>query len=154
MGRLLSGDCAKASKEIMGKTLESLLRKLDRKVVVDWVEEMRHGKVAYDHLLARVRDGGLSRNQTANALHALFRLRTHGSDQEVFDLCRTHAGHSERRVRSEAIKLLIGMVKLHDLRPPFQPRACIGEINAGLTRGLDHDVADLARDFVTQHRGA
>jgi hypothetical protein len=135
----------------MEKELESLLRKLDRKALVDWVEEMRLGKAAYDHLLARVRDGGLSRNQTANALHALFRLRTHGSEQEVFDLCRTNASHSDRRVRSEAIKLLIGMVKLHDLQPPFQPNACIDEINTGLTSGIERDVTNLAKEFVAQH---
>jgi hypothetical protein len=43
------------------------------------------------------------------------------------------------------------MVKFHDSRPPFQADACIGEIKAGLVGGLDHDVAELAKDFVARH---
>jgi hypothetical protein len=135
----------------MQTELDSLVRKLDRKITLDWVEEMRLGKPAYDHLLRCVRDGQLTRNQTANALHALFRLRTHGSEQEVFELFRAHAKHTESRVRSEAIKLLIGMVTIHDLKPPFHPNACIAEIKMALTRELDHDVSILARDFVAKY---
>jgi hypothetical protein len=135
----------------MSSELESLVRKLDRKVLVDWVEEMRLGKLAYEDLLARIRNGTLNRNQTANALHVLFRLRTHGSEEDLFTVLRSHARHRERRVRDEAVKLLIGMVKLHDFKAPFQPNICINEIKMGLTDGLNHDVAALAQDFVARY---
>lgn len=135
----------------MQKELDSLVRKLDRKILVDWVEEMRIGKPAYDHLLTCVRSPDLTRHQRANALHALFRLMPHGSTHEIFELLRSHAVHSELRVRSAAVKLLIGMLKLHNFQAPFQPSACANEINNGLRLGLDHDVAALATDSVEQH---
>ena len=135
----------------MQRELESLVRKLDRKTIVDWVEEMRLGKPAYDHLLASVRGTGLTRNQTANVLHALFRLRMHGSEEDIFALLRGYSSQSESRIRSEAVKLLIGMMKLHNLQPPFQPSVCINEIKAATALGLDHDVASLAKDFIAQH---
>lgn len=137
----------------MQQELQSLIRKLDRTQTLDWVEEMRLGKPAYDHLLASVRGAHLNRNQTANALHALFRLRPHGDEEEVFDLLRNHTSHSEIRVRSEAVKLLIGMMKLHELQPPFSPTTCSAEIKAAITSGLYHDVASLANDFMAQQGG-
>ena len=55
----------------MQRELETLVRKLDSKVMVHWVEEMRLGRPAYDHLIACVRARTLTRNQMANAFHAL-----------------------------------------------------------------------------------
>lgn len=135
----------------MQRELESLVRKLDRRIGVDWVEEMRLGKPAYDHLLASVGGGRLTRNQTANALHALFRLRMNGNEEALFALLLSHSSHSERRVRSEAVKLLIGMMKLHELQPPFQPSACVDQFRAATALGLDHDIASLVKDFIARH---
>lgn len=135
----------------MKAQLETLLKKLDRKTLVNWVEEMRLGKPAYDFLLAHLRAGGLTRHQRANALQALFRLRTHGSEEEVFSVFREHARHCEIRVRTEAVKLLVGMMKLHDCQLPFQSSNCIDDIEAAIELGLEHDIVLLAREFITQH---
>lgn len=135
------------------RELDSLIRKLDRKMILDWVPEMRLGKAAYDYLVERLQKGDLTRNQIANALHALFRLRAHGSEEEVFALLRKHAIHREIRVRNEAVTLLIGMMKLHKLRPPFQLVKCISELNDALVLGLSPDASFLSRDLIAKHRG-
>jgi len=135
----------------MQRDLESLVRKLNRRGNIHWVEEMRLGKPAYDYLMERVRARTLTRNEMANAFHALFRLRNHGSEQEVFALLRAHTSDDEIRVRTEAVRLLIGMMKLHNLQAPFQPSTCISEIKAALALDLEHDVASLAKDFVAQY---
>jgi hypothetical protein len=59
-----------------------------------------------------------TRHQLTNALLCLFTLRAHGSE-EIFAVLRDHTTHGEIRVRSKAVGLLIGMMKLHRLRPPF-----------------------------------
>jgi hypothetical protein len=133
------------------RELETLVRKLDRKILVTWVEEMYFGKPAYDHLVARLRGTELTRHQRANALHALFRLRAHGSDMEVFALLRAHASDGEIRVRTAAVNLLIGMMRLHNLQPPFELSACIGEIRVGLALGLFPDKASFAKSFIEEH---
>jgi hypothetical protein len=133
------------------RELESLVRKLNRKNLVDWVEEMRLGKLAYDHLLACVRARTLNRNQLANALRALFRLRMHGSEDEVFAVFRGLMNDGEIRVRSAAVGLLIGMMRLHKFVPPFQPDDCVNEIRAAMALGLYNPPASLAKDFVAQY---
>jgi len=128
--------------------LDSLVRKLDRKIDLRWEEEMRLGKPVYDHLIACLRAKTLTRHQLTNALIALFRLRTHGSEEEVFALLRDHTTHGEIRVRSKAVSLLIGMMNLHRLRPPFDRGSSIDQIKAGIALGLYTPVASLANDFL------
>ena len=132
----------------MQRELATLLRKLDRKIDLRWVEEMRLGKPAYNHLIACVRANTLTRHQMANAFIALFTLRTHGSEEEVFALLRDHTTHGEIRVRSKAVVLLIGMMKLHRLRPPFDLGSSVDQIKAGVALGLYTPVAALAKDFL------
>jgi hypothetical protein len=128
--------------------LDTLVRKLDRKIDLHWVEEMRLGKRAYDHLVGRVRDKTLTRHQLTNALAALFRLRGHGSEEEVFALFRDHTIHPEIRVRTRAVTLVIGMMRLQSLRPPFDVGSSIDWIKAGITLGLYAPAASLAIDFL------
>jgi hypothetical protein len=132
----------------MQEALDSLVRKLDRKIDLRWVEEMRLGKPAYDHLIGCVRAKTLTRHQLTNALTGLFRLRGHGSEEEVFALLRDHTTHREIRVRSKAVGLLIGMMKLHRLRPPYDQGSSIDQIKAGIALGLYTPIASLANDFL------
>src|SRR5262249_9145634 len=90
----------------MQRELDSLVRKLDRKIDLHWVEEMRLGKPAYDHLIGCVRAKTLTRHQLTNALICLFTMRDHGSEEEVFALLRDHTTHGEIRVRTKAVTLL------------------------------------------------
>ena len=132
----------------MQRELDALVRKLDRKIDLRWEEEMRLGKPVYDHLIGRVRAKTLTRHQLTNALIALFTLRTHGSEEEVFALFRDHTTHGEIRVRSKAVGLLIGMMNLHRLRPPFDLGSSIDQIKAGIALGLYAPIASLAKDFL------
>src|SRR5262245_7864552 len=133
--------------------LDSLVRKLDRKIDLHWVEEMRLGKPDYDHLIGCVRAKTLTRHQLTNALLCLFTLRAHGSEEEVFALVRDQTTHGEIRVRSTAVGLLIGMMKLHRPRPPFDLGSSIDQIKVGIVLGLYAPVASLAKDFLAQsHR--
>jgi hypothetical protein len=92
----------------------------------------------------------LTCHQLANALTCLFRLRAHGSEEELFALLHDHTTHPEIRVRSKAVGLLIGMMKLHRLRPPFDLSSSIDQINAGIALGLYAPIASLANDFLEQ----
>jgi hypothetical protein len=130
------------------RQLDSLVRKLDRKIDLHWVEEMRLGKPAYDHLIGCVRAKTLTRHQLTNALLCLFTLRAHGNEEEVFALLRDHAAHGEIRVRSKAVGLLVGMMKLHHLRPPFDLDSSVDQIKAGIELGLYAPVASLANDVL------
>lgn len=135
----------------MQGTLDSLVLKLDRKIDLRWVEEMRLGKPAYDHLIGCVRAKTLKRHQLTNALICLFRLRGHRSEEELFALLRDHTTHRELRVRSKAVGLVIGMMRLHGLRPPFDQGSSIDQIKAGITLGLYAPIASLANEFLKQH---
>jgi hypothetical protein len=130
------------------RELESLIRKLDRKVIVPWLPGMRLGRPVYNHLLGKVRANELNRNQTANALHALFRLRLHGSEEEIFALLLDFSRHPDKRVRSEAVDLLMRMVRVHKSQSPFQPSTCMQEIKEALELGLEHNVAFHAQRFL------
>lgn len=132
----------------MQRELDSLVRKLDRKIDLRWVEEMRLGKPAYDHLIGCVRAKTLTCYQLTNALICLFTMRNHGSEEEVFALLRDHTTHGEIRVRTKAITLLIGMMNLHLLRPPFDLGSSIDQIKAGIALGLYAPIASLANDFL------
>jgi hypothetical protein len=137
----------------MQGSLDSLVRKLDRKIDLHWVEDMRLGKPAFDHLIGCVRAKTLTRHQLTNALSCLFTLRGHGSEEEVFTLVRDHTIHREIRVRSRAVGLVIGMMKLHRLRPPFDLRSSLDQIKAGIALGLYAPIVSLADDFLSNlHR--
>jgi hypothetical protein len=136
----------------MKKQLDALVRKLDRTTTVDWVDEMRIGKPTYDHLLGALRKGVFNRNQTANGLHALFRLRSHGDDEEVFSVLMAHVRHSEIRVRTEAATLAVGLIKLNGFRVPFLSETALGTLGAGVQMGLRRDAEALVRDFLSNPR--
>jgi hypothetical protein len=135
----------------MRGALETLVRKLDRKIDLTWVEEMRLGKPAYDHLIGCVRAKTLTRHQLTNTLVCLFKLRGHGSEEEVFALFRDHATHREIRVRSKAVGLTIGMIRMHRLAPPFDLTSSINQIKSGMALGLYAPIAYLASDFLARH---
>jgi len=107
------------------------------------------GKPAYDHLIGCGRAKTLTRHQLTDALICLFTMRDHGSEEEVFAaLFRDHTTHGEIRMRTKAVTLLIGMMNLHRLRPPFDQGSSIDQIKAGIALGLYTPIASLAKDFL------
>jgi hypothetical protein len=133
----------------MQSQLELLLQKLNRKRLVDWVEEMKLGKPAYDHLLVRLGDEGMTRWQRANALVALYRLKSHGNEQEAFAVFLRHAEHRDIRVRSQAVKLVAGTIKSHKFKEPFFGKGK-ETIVAALGLGLDRDTMALAKKVIAE----
>jgi len=130
-----------------------LLQKLDRKATISWLPEMKAGRPVYDYLRRSLESEDLSRHQKANILHALFRLRSHGSDEEVFSTIARFSCDPEERVRSASVTLLIGMVKLHAFRAPFFSDEILQKVESALQLGLSHNVASLARGFLQGEAG-
>ena len=86
----------------MNEDLDNLLRQLDRKTDISWLPEMKLGRPAYDCIRKALLTGTLTANQQRNALHALFRLLSHASDQEVFELYVQFTNHPNKKIRSAA----------------------------------------------------
>jgi hypothetical protein len=74
------------------KQIASVLRKLETRGIVSFMEEQRLGKPVYDALLEQLRNASLSKNQTANALVVLFQLRALGVEP-VFEAVMTALAH-------------------------------------------------------------
>lgn len=112
---------------------------------------MKLGRPAYDRIRMAVEQEALTTNQLRNALHALFRLRSHATEQEVFDLFVRLTEHQDERVRSEALQLAIGVIRMHR-EYPMQPLVTsehhIAAFRRALTLGVSQKVAALARDFL------
>jgi len=135
----------------MKDDLDRLLAQLDRKEIVDWVVEMKIGRPAYDHILAALQGGTLTTNQIRNALHALFRLRSHATDQEVFDIYVQFARHSIQAVRSYAVQLGVGLLRFHR-EYPLQPLTAspkdLATFRQAVEVGVEPRVAELVRDYL------
>lgn len=135
----------------MKHELDELIRKLDQRQIVDWIPEMKLGRPAYDHIRTAVESGTLTTNQLRNGLHALFRLRDHASWQEVFDIFVRLAEHERQEVRTEAVKLAVGSVRLHQ-HYPLKPLSASGQDIAALRRalemGVEPRIAELAKEVL------
>lgn len=135
----------------MKEALDNLLRQLDRRQIVDWVPEMKLGRLAYDHIRAAVESGSLTTNQLRNALHALFRLRDHASWQEVFDLFVRFAEHEKKGVRTEAVKLAVGSLRFHrhyPLKPLTASEQDTAALRRALEKGVDPQIAALTKEVL------
>lgn len=137
----------------MKDQLRELLRKLDRRDIVSWVPEMKLGKTAYLHLMDALGVGALTENQSRNALHALFRLRGHGDEMELLRLYMNFVADARIQVRSEAVKLAIGLVKMRKVikcDDEILLPSDLELIHAALLRGLVPPVEELAKGFIGQ----
>jgi hypothetical protein len=135
----------------MKRELDELVRKLDERKIVDWVPEMKLGKPAYDHIREAVESGTLTTNQLRNALHALFRLRDHATWQEVFDVFVRLAGHENKKVRTEAVKLAVGSLRFqkhYPLKPLSASEQDIAALYRALEMGVEPQTAELAREVL------
>src|SRR5262245_32659867 len=97
----------------MQEALDRLVSDLDREEIISWLPDMKLGRPAYDRIRTAVEHEALTTNQLRNAFHALFRLRSHATEQEVFDLFVRFTQHSDVIVRSEAMQLAIGVMRMH-----------------------------------------
>jgi len=132
---------------------DNLLKELNQGKIIDWAVELKNGKEAYTFLVTTLNEGNLNVNQTKNALHALFRIRGHGSELEVLRTCLLLTGHASKAVRSEAVQLCIGLVhlsRLHSKRPltitPDQHKI----LRKAVSEGLSPEVAGLATTFLDE----
>ena len=133
----------------MDYDLARLLPQLDQEEIITWLVEMKAGRPAYDFTLAAMDGGTLTAFQLRNGLHALFRLRSHASDQEVFDIFVRYAQHPIQIVRSEAVQLGLGLWQFHrqyPLQPLTVSRQAFDTFRHAVEVGVSPRVADLAHD--------
>ncbi len=135
----------------MQEALDRLVSDLNRRQIIDWLPDMKLGRPAYDRIRTAVEREALTVNQLRNALHALFRLRDHATDQEVFDLFVRLTEHADERVRSEALQLAIGLIRFHHsypIKPLVTSEQDAATFRRALTLGVSQKVAKLAHDYL------
>ena len=136
----------------MNEDLNNLIRKLDSKADISWLPEMKLGRPAYDCIRQTLLTDTLTENQQRNALHALFRLRSHASDQEVFELYVQFASHPNKKIRSTAVKLGIGLLRfrraLEYITTPVATNSDITAFRHALDLGIEQPIDTLAREFL------
>lgn len=130
--------------------LDRLIADLDRQDINSWVPDMNLGRPAFDRLGMAVLSGKLTPHQLRNGLHLLFRLRGAAGTQEVFDLFVRLSLHPDEGVRAEALKLAIGVFRLHQppMPPPVVFQAHWEVFQQALALGVVADVARLVQDFL------
>ena len=130
---------------------DNLLKQLNQRKIIDWALELNNGPESYQFLLTALKEDCLNINQTRNALHALFRIRRHGDSAEVLHAFVESAKNPILGIRSEAIQLVIGVVKFSHLYP--EPRKLqlskdqLRTIKGARIAGLSRKVERLAADF-------
>lgn len=135
----------------MQEALDRLILDLNRRQIIGWLPDMKLGKPAYDRIRTAVEREALTINQMRNALLALFRLRSHATDQAVFDLVVRFTEHADESVRSEALQLAIGLIRSHrsyPMQPLVVSEQDIATFRRALALRVSQKVAKLARDFL------
>ncbi|HEX7289043.1 MAG TPA: hypothetical protein VF532_22855 [Candidatus Angelobacter sp.] len=133
---------------------EKLLTELDRDPDQSsrfWATELKNGKEAYAFLMKAVRAGELNVNQMRNALHALFRIRDHGSRFDVLETFIGLAGYPNKAIRSEAVQLAVGLVRFStetESVPIVLSEEQRRTLREAMALGLTPRVAELAREFL------
>jgi hypothetical protein len=131
--------------------LDKFLSALDRPPVINWIPEMKNGIPVYKWLMENLPKKELNENQTRNAIHALYRLRTHGDVNAVLDVLVECAVDTRIAVRSEAVQVAIGLVRFGRTtgrEPQIFSREQISKLNAGIAMGLDQRVAELLEHLI------
>jgi len=96
--------------EITAFSRERLLNDLDQPRRIHWAVDLKFGTDALKFLLGALSDRSLNRQQTFNAMHALFRIKDHGRLSDVLGCYVQQAQSSDRLIRSEAIVLSLGLI--------------------------------------------
>ena len=128
---------------------ENLLKQLDEPGTIDWAPELKNRKEAFAFLAQAVRGDRLNRDQFRNALHMLFRMAFPENADEVLQIFVDLAAHEDIAIRSEAVQLAIGLLRIStNLKTPLllsnvQERS----VREAMGRGLTPKVAGLAREF-------
>ena len=141
----------------MQDALDRLVAGLNRREIIDWLPEMKLGRPALDRIRSEIAGDRFTSNQLRNGMHALFRLREHGEEQEIFDLFVQLSASSEKQVRSEAVQLAIGLLRLQRVQPR-RPLSATPVHFAALRRAIDLGVSSkveaLAREFMPGDKNA
>jgi len=141
---------------------ENLLRELDQPEIINWVPELKNRQEAYAFLLEEVRGDQLNLMQFLNALHALFQL---AFPENVDRTLRTFVElslHPNVLIRSEAIKLAIGIVRVsRNVSDPVRFSAAQeATLREAIAKELRAPVEDLLTEWLevstsdSSHEGA
>jgi hypothetical protein len=136
----------------MAFSSENLLKQLDQPEIIRWALELKNRKESFAFLTQAVRDEQLNKNQFLNALHMLFRMAFPENATEVIQIFVDLTAHPEIAIRSEAVQLAIGLVRLStNLKTPlFFSKAQEKSVREAMSRGLTTKVAGLAREFFAE----
>lgn len=138
----------------MENSFNNLLNKLEENQIDPWLEEMKLGKPIYDQLFAAIGSGRLTQNQICNGLQVLFRLRHHSDENAYFNLLVNLANSDNKYIRSTAIKLLIGLLKLsrtpgHTVVDRINDPSIDALIRKASEMGLNDPIDRLAKEFLS-----
>lgn len=128
---------------------ENLLSQLDQPGTIDWALELKNRREAFAFLMHAVRGGELNQNQFRNALHMLFRMAFPENTDQVLQTFVDLAAHTDIVIRSEAVQLAIGLLRVStNLRTPLVFKdAQERSVREAMARGLTTKVAALAAEF-------
>jgi len=131
---------------------DNLLKELDQPKIIDWALELKNRKEAIEFLMQAVQGDTLKKHQFRNALHALFRIAFPENATPVLQSFVDLSSHKDMRVRSEAVQLLIGLVRVsRDLKEPLLLSDTQEKVlQKALAKGLTPKVQSLARSFFTK----
>lgn len=128
---------------------ENLLKQLDQPEIIRWAMELKNREEAFPFLTQAVRGDQLNHNQFLNALHMLYRMAFPEYANQVLQTFVDLSAHPNIAIRSEAVQLSIGLVRLStNLKTPLLfSDAQEMSVREAMRRGLTTKVADLAMEF-------
>lgn len=134
---------------------QNLLRELKQPGEFNWALELKNGKEAYAFLITAIGTPQLNVTQTRNGLHALFIIQDHGTRAEVLEKFVQTSSNANKRIRSTAVQLAIGLVRLSAVsairgKVPASLSADQNETLRGALRlGLTRKVTELAQNYLS-----
>ena len=127
---------------------QNLLKELNQRGDFNWALELKNGKESYAFLMRVIGTSELNVAQTRNGLHALFRIYGHGSSSEVLGKFVELSTNLNKGIRSEAVQLAIGLMRLSAKYDKVPAQLSSGQEKAlrdALRLGLTKKVAKLAQ---------
>lgn len=135
----------------MSFTPDNLLKSLDSPELVHWVPEMKNGPDAYAYLKDALQRRALTTNQMKNSIHAIFRLRAHGSSFDVLNVLVGLTRDPELVVRSEAVQVAIGLVRFSaamEKIPVLFSDQQIASIRSAVQAGVTPEVKKQVEEYL------
>lgn len=128
---------------------EELLKQLDRPEIIRWAVELKNREEAFSFLTQAVRGDKLNHSQFINALHMLYRMAFPEYAKQVLETFVDLSSHPDLAIRSEAVQLAIGLVRLStNLSTPLLFSAAQERsVREAVGRGLTTKVSALVREF-------